>query len=453
MAHETYHQHSIFEWSLHQFLDPGHELLQLAQQIDWDRMMEELRKYYSRQGRRPKSTRLMVGLMILKHRYNMSDEEVVSGLHENVYWMAFCGVSPERSEIVEASTLCKFRRRIGAEGTGFIEAIIRDQLIQGRHMTHRVMLADTTAMEKHIAYPTETGLLQRGRIRVMKGIQKLVALGVEAPGGLRTFTRVSKKVLVDINKLGRDRAERIRDGAYQLVEYARHTLKAVPQVIDQMGPVIKRLSQSGEEKIARKAEAIEKTVRSESMKLLQVIDQTIARYQELPQGRKLYSMHEPHVTCIRKGKRSKPNEYGSKVALCVDRKGYVVGHQEYTDNRQDGKTLADALKSWKEAFGRLPWGLGADRGYHSREGGSPQELGQVERVAIPARGRYKPPEERAPWFRRLSAKRAGIEAIISHLKTDHRMNRSRYKGFVGDQMNVSWAVIAWNTKKWLADSS
>ena len=425
---------------------------QLAQRIDWDRIMEELRKYYSICGRRPKSTRLMVGLMILKHRYNLSDEGVVAGLHENVYWMAFCGVSPERSEIVEASTPCKFRRRMGVKGTNFIEAILRDQLVQGHKMTHRMMLTDTTAMEKHMAYPTETGLLQRGRIRVMRGIQKLAALGVEAPRGLRSFTRVSQKVLVNINKLGRDRAERVRDGAYQLVEYARHTLKHVPQIIEQVGPVIKRLRQSGKGKISRKVEAIEKAVRSESMKLLQVIDQTIARYQELPQGRKLYSMHEPQVTCIRKGKRSKPNEYGSKVSLWVDRHGYVVGHQEYRDNRQDGKTLADALRSWEKVFGRLPWGLGADRGYHLREEGAPQELGQVERVAIPARGRYKPPEERSAWFKRLSAKRAGIEAIISHLKTDHRMSRCRYKGFIGDQMNVSWAVIAWNTKKWMLDT-
>nr|EDZ37940.1 MAG: Hypothetical protein CGL2_10065006 [Leptospirillum sp. Group II '5-way CG'] len=45
--------------------------------------------------------------------------------------------------------------------------------------------------------------------------------------------------------------------------------------------------------------------------------------------------------------------------------------------------------------------------------------------------------------------RAGVEAIINHLRTDHRMNRCRYKGCDGDRMNVSWAMIVWNTAKWL----
>lgn len=48
-----------------------------------------------------------------------------------------------------------------------------------------------------------------------------------------------------------------------------------------------------------------------------------------------------------------------------------------------------------------------------------------------------------------SGKRSTIEPLISHLKQDHRMNRSRYSGFQGDQINASLAVIAWNTKKWV----
>ena len=53
----------------------------------------------------PKPTRLMVGLMILKHRFDLSDEEVVQGLHENVVWMVFCGVPPEEVHFIE----CEFR--------------------------------------------------------------------------------------------------------------------------------------------------------------------------------------------------------------------------------------------------------------------------------------------------------------------------------------------------------
>ena len=43
--------------------------------------------------------------------------------------------------------------------------------------------------------------------------------------------------------------------------------------------------------------------------------------------------------------------------------------------------------------------------------------------------------------------RVKIEPIIGHLKSDHRMNRCRYKGAAGDTVNVVWATLAWNTKK------
>ncbi|MBW2306848.1 MAG: transposase [Deltaproteobacteria bacterium] len=47
--------------------------------------------YYKKRGGRPKFTRLMVGLHILKHRYNVSDEQAVQYLHENNYCQTFCG--------------------------------------------------------------------------------------------------------------------------------------------------------------------------------------------------------------------------------------------------------------------------------------------------------------------------------------------------------------------------
>lgn len=72
-------------------LNPEHELLELAGRIGWEEIAHRIRKYYKIRGRRAKPVRLMVGLQILKHRYNLSDEGVVLQLHENVYWQAFWG--------------------------------------------------------------------------------------------------------------------------------------------------------------------------------------------------------------------------------------------------------------------------------------------------------------------------------------------------------------------------
>jgi hypothetical protein len=77
-----------------QVLDPTPELLVLARQMDWEAITLALRPYYHKLGRYTKPIRLMVGLHLLKHRENLSDAQVVQGLHENLYWMALA--SPAR---------------------------------------------------------------------------------------------------------------------------------------------------------------------------------------------------------------------------------------------------------------------------------------------------------------------------------------------------------------------
>ena len=66
----------MFETLFTDVLNPDHELLRAARLIDWDRLQETLSVYYSSIGRHGKSIRLMVGIHILKHRYNCSDERV-----------------------------------------------------------------------------------------------------------------------------------------------------------------------------------------------------------------------------------------------------------------------------------------------------------------------------------------------------------------------------------------
>ena len=73
----------MFETLFSDVLNPEHELLCAARLIDWDGLHDALCAYYSPLGRQGKSIRLMVGIHILKHRYDCSDERAVEMLHEN----------------------------------------------------------------------------------------------------------------------------------------------------------------------------------------------------------------------------------------------------------------------------------------------------------------------------------------------------------------------------------
>ena len=451
MAQKRTPQPSLFSWVVQQHLDPEHPLLVLSGKIDWKGIDLALAPYYARSGtgRPPKPTRLMVGLMILKHRFDLSDTDVVQGLHENVVWMAFCGVPPEEAHFVESSTLCKFRKRLGPEGTSLVEGIIRDQLRQEKRVSPRTMRVDTTAMEKNVAYPTDSGLLQKGRVRVTKLLRTMGKLGVALPTGLRSFVRVSKKAIVAMAKFGRGKKERIEKGTKTLLSFANRTLSRVSRTLENAQARLRRLGRKGDARGHRTLSRLVDALRNEARVLGQVVEQTRNRFRGRKTPGRVYSVHEPHIACITKNKAGKKHEYGVKVSLSIDASGFVVDHAEYADNRHDSTTLGEALEGWEDATGRLPKKLSADRGYRVKTGKEDALLKEVPKVAIPRKGNTRGAEESTRWFRKLVRARAGIEAIISHLKTDHRMNKCRYRGLDGDVMNVSWAVIAWNTTKWV----
>lgn len=447
MSLQKAYQMTIVDGVFEAKLNPEHELLILAAKIDWEQLTDELATSYSNIGRNGKPIRLMVGAHILKHMFNLSDEQVAARLCGDVYWMKFCGIveafsTPDWRRL-DPSTMTYFRKRIGAEGVRRIEEVVRVQLMAEKRIKPKSQFADTTAMEKNVAYPTDTNLLSKGRQRVLAGLKKLKGLGRKIKIG-RTFARKARQALLLIIKLGKGRQERIKKGAEQLAKFAKKVLERVPSAL-------RKAKKHKDERVQKQIEKVQEQLCQDAELLKRVIEQTEARYAGTHLKNKVYSLHEPQVTCIAKGKRGRPNEYGSKVSISVDKNGFVIAHTEYDSNVGDNTTMEEAVSDWEAATGQVPENFAADRSYHMPE--YPDKVTEVKRIAIPRTGRTKHPDADKKYFRRLQRKRASIEPVISHLKLDHRMDRCRYKGFDGDRMNVALAVTAWNVKKWMRQMS
>lgn len=130
---ERTNQQSLF-FSLESTLDNKHPLLILSPKIEWEMFEREFTLLYCQDNGRPaKPIRLMVGLLILKHLRNLSNESVVEQWSENAYYQYFCG----NQEFVtvapcEASELVHFRYRIGKKG---IELIFKESIrINGKDL-------------------------------------------------------------------------------------------------------------------------------------------------------------------------------------------------------------------------------------------------------------------------------------------------------------------------------
>ncbi len=85
----------------------------------------------------------------------------------------------------------------------------------------------------------------------------------------------------------------------------------------------------------------------------------------------------------------------------------------------------------------------ADRGYKGKT-----KIGETE-ILIPKPQKKSMSEYEKKKMRGMFRRRASIEPVIGHLKTDNRLGRNFLKGVVGDQMNVMLASAAYNFRKWM----
>jgi IS5 family transposase len=161
--------------------------------------------------------------------------------------------------------------------------------------------------------------------------------------------------------------------------------------------------------------------------------------QERDSKNKLYSVHEPQVECIAKGKVHRRYEFGNKVGFVLStRKNWIVGIKSFSGNPYDGHTLKDNLQQAERMTDVKIAKAVCDLGYRGHD------VDGIE-VSIVPRKKKGAPEA----IRRLWRRRNAIEPIIGHEKAEHRLERNRLAGELGDQLNAVMAACGFNIKKLL----
>ncbi len=120
-------EQDLFRGRLDQIIDLEHALVKLAQVIDWRFLEEKFGAVYTdKPGHPPLPTRLMAGLAILKHSYDLSDEGLCERWVENPYFQYFCGEEFFQHRLVfDRSSLTRWRQRMGEEK---LQALLQESL-------------------------------------------------------------------------------------------------------------------------------------------------------------------------------------------------------------------------------------------------------------------------------------------------------------------------------------
>ncbi|THH34198.1 IS5 family transposase, partial [Neolewinella litorea] len=406
-------QTDLFRNRLTSIISLDHELCRLSEEIDWPWIDEELDGYYAREGRPSIPVRTMVGMLLLKRMYDQSDESVLARWVENPYWQYFTGETYfQHRPPFDPTDFVYFRKRVGEDGMEKILSLTV-RLHCGSEAEAEVLL-DTTVQEKNVTYPTDTKL-------ALKIIKYCWAYGEqEGVQWRQSYCFVVK---------------RLRLATYNGSHPRRR--RAARRAQRKLRTIAGRLVRDLRRKLSAEALAYYRDT-------LDLFEQVLA--QRRGTKNKRYSLHEPAVWCIAKGKVHKKYEFGCKVSVArTALSGIIVGMKSFVGNPYDGDTLAPALEQVQrvreDAGGDRPTAAVVDRGYRGRK-----RIAGTE-VLIPSPGSkgqtYYEKQKQRKRFRR----RAGIEPIIGHLKDDHRMRRNFLSGELGDAVNCLLAGAAFNLVK------
>jgi len=416
-----------------------------------DRLLEIVQQELSKRFRKSKTrgrpgttAEIVVRMLLLKHMRGWSFEDVTREVRANLVYREFTGIGA--GKVPDDKTMGRLARQLGPEAIEklhrrTVEIALANKVVEGRKMR-----VDTTVVETNIHYPTDSTLMGDG-VRVLTRVMKKVAAHVgEAGATFRDRSRSVKRRILEIVYAARNKSEK---GQQKMKVAYGKLLEATSRVVGQA----KKFSAG----LAGKAETAGRVVLQKAKKQL---DEMIPRVQQvMKQARarvlhgntrsenKILSVFEPDTEVIRKGKASKPTEFGKMVKI-QEAENQIVIHCEVFDRRpSDSELLTPSIEKHKELLNRVPDLATADAGFFSAANeAAANELG-VRRVAVPSRStksEKRKKQQKARWFKDAQKWRTGCEGRISVLKRRHGLNRSRYKGIQGMKRWVGLGVMADN---------
>ena len=287
--HETTGSGDLFRARLEQIINMKHELALLAGKIEWQWIDSELAPLYSDKGRPGIETRFVIGLLLLKHIYGLSDEGVCERWVHDPYFQHFTGEEFFQHEFPhERSDLSHWRKRLGNKLELLLAESLRVAHQSGALRTSDLkrVTVDTTVQPKAITFPTDAKLLHAA----IKGLNRMANKhGVRLR---QSYLRIAKRAAMMAGRYAHAK------------QFNRHR-RELRMLRTRLGRIIRDIRR----RIVGKAE-LEAVFAWPLSCASQIRSQ-----QQRQRGWKLYSFHAPEVECIGKGKASAPYEFGVKASI------------------------------------------------------------------------------------------------------------------------------------------
>jgi IS5 family transposase len=288
--------------------DPG---LLAPIRVRWERLLAEA-GCQSGRGRPTIPMEMYVRLMIVKHRSGWGYETLMREVSDSLHLRRFCRLGLTEP-VPDESTVRKLTRRLGAEVVHEITREVIQKARREKRFRPRAARIDSTVVEADVRYPTDAGLAADGVRALAREGRKLAAKVKEKRTAVRDRSRSMGR---NLRALTRSIRRRCGEAKAEVLTLTAETGKLLERSIREARTLAatarRRACGRGARAKLRAANQLEEL----ADRCEKITEQIHKRVNGEKITDRLVSLWDPDARPIRKGKLSRPTEFGYVDQLC-----------------------------------------------------------------------------------------------------------------------------------------
>ena len=343
-------------------MNPENRWVKKSETIPWEAIEEKYAALFpSKKGMPAKPLRTSLGSLLIQKQLQFSDRELVEEIRENPYFQYFIGLPGYQDAIpFVPSLLVEFRKRLTAEVLEEINEMIiaynapDDPPPTGggnddeeSETNSGTLILDATCAPQNISYPQDVNLLNEAREKLEKMIDIICyEQNYYKP---RMYRQKARKDYLNLAKCKKRTAKKIRKAIKAQLQYIRRDLGYIDTFLEEIDLC---------DDLSRQLATIRTLVEQQQY----MYDNKVHKVEN-----RIVSISQPWIRPIVRGKVKAPVEFGAKLDLSIDAKGYARIENISFDAYNESTCLPDAVNAYYERTGYYPERVLADQIYRTRD--------------------------------------------------------------------------------------
>lgn len=379
-----------FETPFEQQLTKNNRWVKLNTLIPWDKIVGQYDvQFKAIEGRPPINGRVVLGALIIKHILNLTDEETIHQIEENMFMQYFLGYSSFTNASIFSPTLfVEIRKRLNQNIVNSISEIVsahqkeleekhikKDQhkdsdgscpsfdstdakaevIIEQKDTNRGTLIMDATVAPQNITFPTDLKLLNAAREKSEALIDKLYRKEIHGQTKVRTYRELARKDFLNAIKKKTKSFKEIYNWNGSQIRYLKRNNEHIQSLL-------KGYQTKGLDHCLKQSDLM-------YIQTLQTVYQqqeTLHRTQTRSIENRIVNIHQPHIRPIKRGKAANKTEFGSKLHVSLVN-GFAFLDKLSWDNFNEGCELKSSVEKFKIRHGHYPKEVLADKIYCTRE--------------------------------------------------------------------------------------